>query len=277
MIEFIRILLLLALAGAAVTFVGSAVAWWMEDQRRLRRLVRKVLGGAPDGVIIAPGHGAIGRGAAAGFRLAANQVVVMRDGGANALLYRLEALTGAELIVDDVVVARAMRDEQRRVLDQVNTEAKHVTLRLIFDDARHPDFSLDLWTPRDAQQRNARPPAAAIREARSWLTRAEAILRRSAAAAPAAVAVAPAAEPWSAPEPLPVIPELPEHDDSEIDLEDAPFDAEAEPAPRQDPVPERKPAAKRSARAKADSETPELPWDVDPADDDDPDDEPRLL
>jgi hypothetical protein len=209
-IEFIRIVLLLALAGAAVTFIGSAVAWWMEDQRRLRRLVRKVLGGAPDGVIVAPGRSSVGRGAAAGFRLASDQVVVMREGGANALLYRLHALLGAELIVDDHVVARAMRDEPRRVLDQVNNDARHVTLRLLFDDARHPDFSLDLWIPRDSLRRNARPPAAAIREARSWLTRAEAILRRSAPPPQPPPSPKPAIEAWS---------EHEEHDEPEYEIE----------------------------------------------------------
>jgi hypothetical protein len=175
-IELIRTLLLLGIAGAALTFAGSLFAWWMEEPRRLRRLVRKVLGGAPDGVIVA-----IGRGAAAGFRLASSQVVVMRSGGADALLYRLHSLTGAELIVDDEVAARVMRDEPRRVLDSVNANARHVTLRLLFDDARHPDFSLDLWLPADADRRHARQAAAAIREARSWLTRAEAIMRRAGA------------------------------------------------------------------------------------------------
>jgi hypothetical protein len=207
-VEFIRIILLLALAGAAVTFLGSAIAWWMEDQRRLRRLVRKVLGGPPDGVIVAPRHDAVGRGAAAGFRLASDQVVVMREGGANALLYRLHALLGAELIVDDQVVARTMRDEPRRVLDQVNNDAKHVVLRLLFDDARNPDFSLELWVPRDSLRRNARPPAAAIREARGWLIRAEAIMRRA------------GPPPVTAPPPEPVVETWPEHDDIETVIEE---------------------------------------------------------
>ena len=89
MVEFIRLhhFLLLALAGAAVTFIGSAVAWWMDvDQRRHAPMVRKVLGGSPDGVIVASEQRA-----AAGFRLAGGQVVVMQNGGADALLYRLHA------------------------------------------------------------------------------------------------------------------------------------------------------------------------------------------
>lgn len=72
-----------------------------------------------------------------------------------------------------------MRDEPRRVLDAVNASARQVTLRLLFDDARHPDFSLDLWLPADRYPRGAISAAAAIREARGWLARAEAIMRRA--------------------------------------------------------------------------------------------------
>ncbi len=57
-----------------------------------------------------------------------------------------------------------------------------MTLRLVFDDPRHPDFDLDLWVTEDQLRRDARPASVAIQEARGWLTRTEAILRREAAA-----------------------------------------------------------------------------------------------
>ncbi len=63
-----------------------------------------------------------------------------------------------------------------------------MSLRLVFDDPRHPDFILDLWLPEDEQRRDARPPSAAIEEARGWLARAEAILRRAPRVALSAVA-----------------------------------------------------------------------------------------
>jgi hypothetical protein len=47
-----------------------------------------------------------------------------------------------------------------------------VTLKLIFDDPRHPDFELDLWLPGDQQRRESRSPADAIQEANRWLLRA---------------------------------------------------------------------------------------------------------
>ncbi len=186
MIEIVRSILLLGIVGAAATFLASGIAWWMDEQRRLYRLARKVLGGQPDGFIVA-----VGRNAAAGFRLESRQVLVMRDGGAHALLYRLHDLVGAELIVDDQVVARVLRDEPRRTLDQVAAGASQVVLRLLFDDPRHPDFSLELWQPNDQLRNEARSPAAAIREARAWLGRCEAIMRRATPPAPTP-AIAPA-------------------------------------------------------------------------------------
>jgi hypothetical protein len=172
--NLLHLLLILGLAGSFLTVLGSGAAWWLDEDRRLRRLVRRSLGGEPDGVIVARG-----RNSAAGFRLASNQVVVMRDSGAKALLYPLQALVGAELIVDHQVVARALRDEPRRTLDQIATAASRVTLRLVFDDPRHPDFDLDLWLPQDETRRDSRPPSAAVEEARGWLARAEAIMRRA--------------------------------------------------------------------------------------------------
>ena len=174
MIEVIRLLLLLGVAGAAATFLASGAAWWLDEQRRLYRIARKVLDGKPDSMIFA-----LGRSAAAAVRLASRQVLVMRDGGAHALLYQLYNLRGAELIVDNEVAARVLRDQPTRSLDQVAVDARQVTLRLLFDDPRHPDFNLDLWLPRDQVRDNGHSPAAVIREARAWLGRCEAIMPRS--------------------------------------------------------------------------------------------------
>ncbi len=159
MTDVLRIILLLALAGAAVTFAAVFLGWWNEEDRRLARLLRRVLGGPPDASIIAHGTNA-----AAGFRMETGEVLVMKNGGASALLYPMASLLGAELIVDDAVVARVHRGEQRRALDVVNPGAERVVLRLVFDNPRDPDFELNL-----------RPEA--IQEARSWIARADAIIR----------------------------------------------------------------------------------------------------
>ena len=179
MTDFMRLILMLALAGSAVTLAGSAAAWWMDEERRLYRIMRKVLAGQLDAAIIARG-----RNAAAGFRLDADRILVMWSGGAKALLYPLAALEGAELIVDDRVMARAFKGETRRALDHIENSAGKVTLRLIFDNPRDPDFDLELWLEEDQLRRNSGSPRQAIQEARSWIARAEAILRRPPALQP---------------------------------------------------------------------------------------------
>jgi hypothetical protein len=179
MTDFVRLILMLALAGSLVTLAGSAAAWCLDEERRLYRIMRKVLGGQPDAAIVARG-----RNAATGFRLDAERILVMWRGGSKALLYPLSALEGAELIVDDRVMARAFKGEQRRALDHIESAAGKVTLRLIFDSPRDPDFDLDLWLPEDQLRRNSGSPGQAIQEARSWIARAEAILRRPPALQP---------------------------------------------------------------------------------------------
>lgn len=173
MTETVRLLLLLALAGALVTFVGSAFLWFGDEQRSLRRAMTRVLKGPPEAMIIA--HG---RGRAAGFNFAAGVLAVAWDKGAWCLIYKLGELMGGELVVDGQVLARAYRGEPRRALEQRLSSAGQVTLRLIFDDARHPDFDLVLWLTGDEARREAGSPGDAITEANRWLTRIEAILRR---------------------------------------------------------------------------------------------------
>jgi hypothetical protein len=173
MSELWRLLLLVTLSASAVTFVGSAAIWFMDEERRIRRALRHVLKGAPETVIIAKG-----RGRGAGFNFSTNQAAVAWDSGAWCLLYRIDELMGAELSVDGQVIGRVFRGEPRRAIDQIVQQANQVTLKLIFDDPRHPDFELDLWLDSDQQRRESRSPADAIQEANRWLLRADAIVRR---------------------------------------------------------------------------------------------------
>ena len=255
--NIVRFILVIGFAGSATTLLAGLWAWWNEEDRRLRRIARRALGGVPDAAIIARG-----RNSAAAFRLASSEVLVMRHGGANALLYPMRMLVGAELIVDGEVAARAVRDEPRRALDRIAAEAQRVTLRLIFDDAAHPDFELDLWLAQDALRHDARPPAAAIQEARSWLARAEAILRRpgpapqpgpTIASAPVVAATPPPAA-WE-PEPEAEIDDDPPWDD------DAPLEVVAEVAPDPAPPPKSPAPAKRLKPKSGDDGLPIPPLD----------------
>ena len=125
---------------------------------------------------------------------------------------------GVELIVDRRVAARAFRGEARRPLDELADPEDLVRLRLVFDDAHHPDFELDLWRPEDEDRRGRFEALEALHEANRWVARIEALLRRPVAARPSP-AVAPPARP-AAP---PVAPPWEDDDDDDLvnDDEDA--------------------------------------------------------
>ena len=173
MSELARLLLLVGLAGAAMTLAGGGFLWLMDDTRRIRGALRRVLGGEPEVMLVARG-----RGRGTGMNFATGLCAVAWDAGGWLLVYKIEELMGAELIIDGQVVGRAFRGEQRRALDQFVTDASRVTLRLIFDDPHHPDFDLDLWQAGDERRRGAGTPSEAVQEANRWLARAESILRR---------------------------------------------------------------------------------------------------
>jgi hypothetical protein len=201
--EVTRLLALLGVAGIAVTLVAGIARWRMNEGRQIRRGLKVVLKGPPHGFLAA-----LGRGRGMGFNFTSNQVAVVWDAGAWGLVYALDELMGAEVIVDGLVVGRAHRGETRRALDAFDA-AERVALRLVFDDLAHPDFVLDLWLPEDEGRSDELAPGEAIAEANRWLARIEALLRRPIttrrAPQPApsvAVAPAPAAAPapTSAPE-----------------------------------------------------------------------------
>ena len=220
--ETVRLLLWLALAGAAVTFAGSAAIWFMDEERRIRRAFRHGMKVPADAVIVS-----VGRGRGAGFSFSRNLAAVAWESGTWCLVYRLEELVGVELIVDGDVRARVYRGETRRALEQTSGGVGQVSLRLIFDDARYPDFELELWGPGDATRRNAPSPVEAIQEGNRWVARAEAILRRAAPAR--AAAVRPAAPPRHEPAPVaaPVAAPGPA-----AAADDPPWDEDEPPAPR---------------------------------------------
>jgi hypothetical protein len=192
--DLARLLLWIGLAGTVVTLLGSAAIWFMDEERRIRRSLKRVLRTAPEALVIARG-----RGRGAGFCFSTGSMAVAWDGGGWCLIYRIDELAGAELIVDGQVLARAFRGEPRKALEQVVAAMERVTLRLVFDDPQFADFDLDLWLPGDASGRRPAPSTDAVNEAARWITRVEAILRRAPRAG--ARVVAPQAAPApSAPE-----------------------------------------------------------------------------
>ncbi len=168
--EALRVILLVALAAAALTTGALALSWWMEPERRLRRAMLKSLGASPEAEAFS-----VGEGRAAGLDFEGAQVAVRWDRGANGLVYVFDEVEGGEIIVDGHVLARVRRGEARKALDVLAPDAELVTLRLMFADARNPEFELALWNAVAPGQTGS--PAEALRLGRRWLSHLEALLK----------------------------------------------------------------------------------------------------
>ena len=168
--EALRVILLVAVAAAALTTAALALSWWMEPGRRLRRALLKSLGAAPEVEAMSPGEG---RAAALDFD--GGQIAVLWNRGVNGLVYAFEEIEGGEIIVDGHVVARIKRGEPRKALDIMVPDAEQVVLRLMFADARYPEFELALWNAVAPGQTGS--PGEALRLGRRWLSHLEALLK----------------------------------------------------------------------------------------------------
>jgi hypothetical protein len=173
MSEVVRLLLLLAVIGVALTLVGAGAIWFMDESRRVKRGLKHVLRTEPHALLVARG-----RRRGVGFDFTTCRLAVAWDAGAWCLIYRLDELVGAELILDGQVVGRVYRGEARRPLDLITGADKEVRLRLVFDDPTNPDFDLQLWLPSDEGRRGSLSASDAVQEANRWLARVEAMLRR---------------------------------------------------------------------------------------------------
>ena len=170
MAEAIRVFLLVALVAAAATTGVLALVWWLEPERRMRRAMLKSLGAPAETEAYSTAEGR-----AAGLDFDGGQVAVLWDRGAAGLVYGFEEIEGGEMIVDGHVLARVRRGEARKSLDVLAPDADQVVLRLMFADARHPEFELDLWNAGAATPTGS--PAEALRLGRRWLSHLEALLR----------------------------------------------------------------------------------------------------
>jgi hypothetical protein len=207
--EITRLLAMLGVAGILVTLLAGIGRWWNDEGRQVRRGLRAILGGDTHGLLVARG-----RGRGVGFNFTSNQVAVAWDRGQWGLLFGLDELEGAEAIVDGQVLGRIRRGEPRRSVDVLGGAETRVAMRFIFNDAAHPDFTLDLWLPEDEGRRDELAPDEAIAEANRWLQRIESLFKRpgqplrpAAAVTPSPAVAAPEPEPRAEAEPPPWVAE----------------------------------------------------------------------
>ena len=168
-----RILLYFLFAGIGLTLIASGLMWWFEASRRLARALNTALGKTADAVVYD-----LGGQKAAGLDFTAGDLAIMWKTGAQGLVFAFDEIEGAELIVDERVVARAQKGEARRVLNETHAQASKVTLRLMFNDVETPEFEVNLFGDVSHNPVHAQTAAEAVRIGRKWLSHIDAVIKR---------------------------------------------------------------------------------------------------
>jgi hypothetical protein len=165
---------LLTATGAAAALLTTIARGYNQPAQRLRRGLRQILGDAPQTILMTPSGE---RGV--GFDFRSNRLAIAWDTGAWGLIYALDELSGAEILVDGEVAGFAYPGGARwRRREAADGPQQFVGLRLVFHDAANPDFILDLWR-RGPDRSDRQPlPQEALDEASHWLARIEALLNR---------------------------------------------------------------------------------------------------
>lgn len=171
--DAMRLVLLLVIAALALTALGAVIARALDPARRLQRYLRQALGAPPEAVMMDRGGGK-----AMGLNIDAGKIAVLWDKGRKGFVYRLEQLTGAEMMVDHIVIARCFRDLPPMPLDEIPLSAHRGVMRLVFDNPRDPEYELELWPAMNGRGHEYYSPADAVQAGRTWLTRLESLLRR---------------------------------------------------------------------------------------------------
>jgi hypothetical protein len=173
--DVLRLVLLLVIAALALTAVGALLARSLDPARRLTRYLRMALGAEPEGVMMDRGGGR-----AMAFNLQAGKIAVLWDKGRKGLVYKLDQLIGAEMMVDNIVLARCFRDRPVMPLDEIPMAAHRGAMRVVFDNPHDPEYELELWPAMNGRGHEHRSPADAVQAGRKWLARLESSLRRPA-------------------------------------------------------------------------------------------------
>ncbi len=168
-----RILLYFLFAGIGLTLIASGLMWWFEASRRLARALNTALGKVADAIVYD-----LGGQKAAGLDFTNGDLAIMWKTGAQGLVFAFDEIEGAELIVDERVVARAQKGESRKVLNETHPQASKVTLRLMFNDVQTPEFELNLYGDVSHNPVHAKTAAEAVRIGRKWLSHIDAVIKR---------------------------------------------------------------------------------------------------
>jgi hypothetical protein len=171
--DAVRLAVLLVIAGLVLTAVGAVVARWLDPGRRLLRYLRLALQAAPEAAMLDRGGGR-----AMAFNIDAGKIAVLWDRGRKGYVYKLDQLMGAEMMIDNIVLARCFRDRPVMPLDEIPMGAHRGVMRVVFDNPRDPEYEIEIWPALNGRGHEYPSPADAVQAGRKWLTRLESLLRR---------------------------------------------------------------------------------------------------
>ncbi|MFT3997015.1 MAG: hypothetical protein QM667_06390 [Asticcacaulis sp.] len=191
--ETFRVILWFAFSAIVLTLVASGTLWWFENTRRLSRGLAASLGKTPDALVF----DTAGK-KAAGLEFTHGDLAVLWDLGRHGLVFTFDEIDGAELIVDERVVARTQKGEPRRVLEETYPGASRVVLRLIFSDVETPEFEVTLFGDMTNHPIHPKTASEAVQLGRKWLSHIDAVIKRSPVRTPSKPAAAPASDDASA-------------------------------------------------------------------------------
>ncbi|MFN3808869.1 hypothetical protein [Asticcacaulis sp.] len=179
--EAFRVILWFAFAGLLLTLVASVALWWYESTRRLTRGLTAAIGKAPDAILFDTGTKK-----AAGLDFTHGDLAILWNLGRHGLVFSFDEIEGAELIVDERVVARTQKGEPRRVLEETYPGASRVVLRLIFNDLETPEFEITLFGDLTTHSAYPKTASEAVQLGRKWLSHIDAVIKRGGPKAPPA-------------------------------------------------------------------------------------------
>lgn len=173
MADALRVILYFLVFGLILVLGASGLMWWMTPTRRLGRAINAALGKHADATIFD-----ISSKSAAGLDFSNGDLAIMWQTGENGLVFSFGEIEGAELIVDEKVVARAQKGENRRVLDETYAQARHVVLRLMFNDIELPEFEVVIYGTIVTDPVFPKTASEAVRLGRKWLSHIDAVIKR---------------------------------------------------------------------------------------------------
>jgi len=173
MAEAARILMLFVVLAGFLLVFSSSLLWWFEAPKRHARAVARVLSKPADALVIdRSGVKSVG------LNYMTGEVVILWATGQQGLLFAYDEIEGAELIVDERIVARAQKGEVRRVLNEYYPQAQKVVLRFIFNDLGTPEFELELFGNATHIKDVPHTASEAVRLGQKWLSHIDAVIKR---------------------------------------------------------------------------------------------------